>query len=516
MHGAKMAAVDDDAVGAMPDGSECEWMQAHRALSRLARQRAQADAEEGRWLLRARRAAAHVHMGFGTFTEYVERLFGYCARSTHEKLRVAEALEHLPVLAEALESGALCWSALRELTRVATPETESAWLDVARGTLSRQLESLVTGVRPGDLPSAARSPDARRHVLRFDVTAETYAAFRESVVQLRRASDASLDDDAVLLAMARVVLGGPRDDGRASYQVSLCVCPECGGGTQTAGGAIVPVGPAIVTMAACDAQQIGFVSESAESAHVGAAPNATLHDRVALDDGSRAAAEADVPVAPVAPVASVASVASAAPKLAGVANESAADLANVPSRGAPALHQAPAHVDSPSTSARRRAHVGTRATQTIPPAVRRHVLHRDHHRCRVPGCQNATYLDVHHLLPRAEGGPNTAANLIPLCGAHHRAVHTGALVIEGSSAENVRFLHADGTPYGHPADPHAMEAHAKVFSGLRNIGFREAEARAVLDELRRDPTLAALGVNELMRAALERIPLPRHGRRPSA
>jgi hypothetical protein len=61
-----------------------------------------------------------------------------------------------------------------------------------------------------------------------------------------------------------------------------------------------------------------------------------------------------------------------------------------------------------------------------------------------------------------------------------------------------------------------MEAHAKVFSGLRNIGFREAEARAVLDELRRDPTLAALGVNELMRAALERIPLPRHGRRPSA
>ena len=129
----------------------------------------------------------------------------------------------------------------------------------------------------------------------------------------------------------------------------------------------------------------------------------------------------------------------------------------------------------------------------------------------MPGCQNATYLDVHHLLPRSEGGPNTAANLIPLCGAHHRAVHTGALVIAGSSAENVRFLHADGTPYEHLPQPHALEVHAKVFAGLRNIGFRESEARAVLDELRRDPSLAALDVKQLLRAALERIPLPRRG-----
>ena len=34
-----------------------------------------------------------------------------------------------------------------------------------------------------------------------------------------------------------------------------------------------------------------------------------------------------------------------------------------------------------------------RATQTIPPAVRRHVLRRDHGRCVVPGCRHATYVD---------------------------------------------------------------------------------------------------------------------------
>src|SRR6187431_716560 len=83
------------------------WQLAHAALSRLARERAVVDAEEGRWLLAARRSAAHVHLGFGSFGEYVERLFGYTRRTVQEKLRVAEALEELPSLAHALDTGEL-------------------------------------------------------------------------------------------------------------------------------------------------------------------------------------------------------------------------------------------------------------------------------------------------------------------------------------------------------------------------------------------------------------------------
>jgi hypothetical protein len=65
----------------------------------------------------------HVHLGYSSFSEYIERLFGYQARSLQERLRVAEALEGLPALARALSSGELSWSAVRELTRVpcATP-----------------------------------------------------------------------------------------------------------------------------------------------------------------------------------------------------------------------------------------------------------------------------------------------------------------------------------------------------------------------------------------------------------
>src|SRR3954463_16193900 len=98
---------------------QSEWVVAHEALSRLAKERAAADAEQGRWLLAALRSAAHVHLGFGTFCEYAERLFGHKPRSTQERLRVAEALEQLPEMARALERGALHWCAVRELTRVA-------------------------------------------------------------------------------------------------------------------------------------------------------------------------------------------------------------------------------------------------------------------------------------------------------------------------------------------------------------------------------------------------------------
>ena len=52
------------------------WQVAHETLSRLARERAAADAEEGRWLLAAQRAAVHVHLGYSSFGEYVERMFG--------------------------------------------------------------------------------------------------------------------------------------------------------------------------------------------------------------------------------------------------------------------------------------------------------------------------------------------------------------------------------------------------------------------------------------------------------
>jgi hypothetical protein len=480
-----------------PEQQPSAWMQAHQALSRLARERAAADAEEGRWLLAALRSATHVHLGFGSFSEYVERSFGYKPRSTQEKLRVAEALEGLPLLAQALERGAVHWSAARELTRVAVAENEREWLTVADGKSVRQLEELVAGKVPGDDPSSPARPSERRHVLRFEVAPETFASFREALTALRRSTGGALDDDAALLALARLALGGPRDEGRASYQIAVTVCAACGHGQQLASGELVPIGLQIVEMAHCDGQHLGRV-----------APHAA-NDSTPMDSTTPGN---DAHLDCVAPQ---------------VANDNAPPDSPGPNEDAHgatlrAEHERGCVPVSANLRAHERnyvprAHVGAqvpleptagsafpRATQTIPPALRRTVLARDYRRCRVPGCRNSAFLDVHHIELRSEGGRNDVKNLITLCGAHHRAAHRGQLVIEGTSA-TLRVRHADGSLYGRVQDPLALQARAKTFSALRNLGFREGDVRAALAQLENEGKLTAATIEQWIRAGLARL-----------
>jgi 5-methylcytosine-specific restriction endonuclease McrA len=165
-----------------------------------------------------------------------------------------------------------------------------------------------------------------------------------------------------------------------------------------------------------------------------------------------------------------------------------------------------AHVDAQNRqSSDADARPSRGAKQSIPPALRRAVLTRDRHRCRVPGCTHATFVDVHHVEPRSEGGRNEASNLLVLCSAHHRATHRGELLIHREHEGAFTFRHADGAAYGSPTAPRFVDAYAKVFAALRHLGFREGEVKAVLGELRGDAGLVGASVEHLLREALRRI-----------
>jgi Domain of unknown function (DUF222) len=101
------------------------------------------------------------------------------------------------------------------------------------------------------------------------------------------------------------------------------------------------------------------------------------------------------------------------------------------------------------------------ASETIPVHLRRAVTVRHSH-CAFPGCdQPASVCDIHHLIPRAEGGPTALPNLVPLCSFHHKIVihrwgWTLTLHPDGTTtatSPHGRTLHSHGPPGDGPGPP---------------------------------------------------------------
>ena len=180
-----------------------DWRRVHARVVELGAERAGHERELCRWLLAAERLGVHARCGYASLREYAERIVGLNGRQTEERLRVGRALAALPLLDEALARGELCWSAVRELSRVATAETEEAWHVWAKGRRSREIERAVASRRPGDVPDDRGDPTLVRHRLRFEVRAETMALFRDAQAAVRAQLGGEVDDDTLLYEMAR-------------------------------------------------------------------------------------------------------------------------------------------------------------------------------------------------------------------------------------------------------------------------------------------------------------------------
>jgi HNH endonuclease len=242
------------------------WKEVHGELTRLALSKGVYDAEEARWLLEGKRVRVHEPLGYSTFLSYLEHVFGYGPRLASERIRVAEALTRLPAMFEALAEGELHWSAVRELTRVVVPATEGEWLAKARGKTVRDVEDMVSGRRQGDKPSDPPEPGAKRHYLRLELSGDSLAAFREARRHLELEVGHSLTDDEAIRMLAHHAMSGPRDSGRAAYQIAITVCEQCGRGTRDGAGRVLDIEPHEVEAAWCDAQNIGRIT------HVDGAP----------------------------------------------------------------------------------------------------------------------------------------------------------------------------------------------------------------------------------------------------
>ena len=261
------------------------WREADLQLRSLAARRRALDVAEAHWLRVAREAQVHKHLGFGTFIEYIERTLGYRPRTALERLRVADARAALPAINEALACGRVSYTTVRELSRIATPETEQAWLAAVAGKTVREVEAMVAGRAPGDGPGTPPDPDLEPRRLRLDLSPDVYARFLAARRQLEEDCGERMSDDDVMASLCDAVLA-PADGRGPRSQIAVTVCAHCDRAWHDTAGQTIEVAAAAVELARCDAQQVGRVDGETPASITGDIP-ASVRRQVERRDRGR-------------------------------------------------------------------------------------------------------------------------------------------------------------------------------------------------------------------------------------
>jgi hypothetical protein len=311
---------------------------------------------------------------------------GMAMGAAREKVRVAHSLGKLPKISAAMACGRLSYFKVREITRVASAETEDYLLMIAEHGTAQHVEKLVRAFRrcneARELSREARQQQNRAVCFRYDDDGSLVLTCRfpaEAGARIMKAIDVALEELPVDVPAGTseqpVRFSARRADALALVAESFL-----------AHGAIEAAG--------AERHQI-VVHVAAE----------TLRDRAAgcceFEHGPSMAAETARRLSCDASVVAL------------VENEDGEPL-----------------------------NVG-RKTRTISAPLRRALNARDKG-CRFPGCANTRYLDAHHIEHWANGGETKPSNLVSLCRFHHRAVHEGGIRIEILDDGALRFVKQNG------------------------------------------------------------------------
>jgi hypothetical protein len=172
-------------------------------------------------------------LGYADVYHAAECLFGLGPHGARERIRVGRALRSLPRIEEAIVSGELSYSRAREVTRVATPGDESAWLDLARTLPMRTLERRVVEATGKESPARTSDPAQLRWStpetveVSLRLPAEVWALLQRAMEGARRASEASLCNAEALAAVARDALERQNTDADATDPRHTVVLYEC-------------------------------------------------------------------------------------------------------------------------------------------------------------------------------------------------------------------------------------------------------------------------------------------------
>ena len=170
---------------------------------------------------------------FTSCAEWLAWRTGRTLAAARENVRVAHALEELPLTAEVMKRGQLSYTKVRTMTRVATPETEATLLEYAQSTSAARLEWLVRGWKTLSRDGELAAEEVRHRSRTFSVAIDADGMY---VVRGR------LEPEVGAVLMARHRGGGRRAVpgggwGRAAAQsAAACGCGGAGGRAGAGGG----------------------------------------------------------------------------------------------------------------------------------------------------------------------------------------------------------------------------------------------------------------------------------------
>ncbi len=369
----------------------------HAAEHRLLVLVADFDRRRG-WELGGHRTCAH-WLAFRT---------GIDLGAARQRVRAARALTELPETSAAMSRGELSFSAVRALTRVATPENETDLLDLARGCTAAQLERVVRGFKLGSRQDETERERVRHESREFSVFPDEEGMY---VVRGR------LTPEIGALVM------------RAVEAASDAIFRERGLAEAPENGSAEPSERA-ATQRRADA--IGVVAERALAAGFGDSLSGTRAERyqVVLHVDSDTLSQDD----------------------SGLGRSELEDGTRVSYETSRRLSCDASVVSIRHGRSANDLDVGRR-TRTIPPSLRRALEARDRG-CRFPGC-GLRFTDAHHVRHWADGGETALDNLVLLCSHHHRLVHEEGWTVEWWGEGRPAFIDPRGQKHfsGKPVSP---------------------------------------------------------------
>jgi len=319
---------------------------------------------------------------------------GWDPSTAREKVRVARALGKLSAIDDALRSGMLSYAKVRVLTRVATPKNEAILLNMALIATGAQLERLCRSYRTvveGEQEPRPEERSVRQRLLPGGMVRLELVLEPDEADLVMRAVDRAREVHAEQreLPQPRPQTQPPMESNDASAEARW---PSRADGVVKLAESFLagnPVtgngGERFQVMVHLDQEVLG-----ADGAWTGT-----------LEDGTLVSAEA--------------------------LRRVACDC------GLVAVRQNGEVLD-----------IGRR-TRSIPPAIRRALMLRDHG-CAFPGCTHTRFLHAHHIEHWLHGGKTSVDNLAMLCTCHHHLVHEGGWTITAASDGAFLFNPPIGLP----------------------------------------------------------------------